>query len=258
MPAPSFRDRFFTQPVARAIMSPLGILLAGAGASVGILVGLPVAGAVALGALAWGGRVAAAVPRPPEADRIDPFSIADPWRGFVQAAQQSRRRFDDAVQRARSGPLRDRLREIGDRLDEGVRECWRIACSGDALTDARKQIDARDVQRQLAQVTSELRGPVSEGSPQAGTIAALEAQLATAQRLEATIVNARDKLRLLDARMDEAVARAIELSVSADEDALDSLSADVDGIVGEMEALRQGIDEADRASDFPGTATGTA
>jgi hypothetical protein len=258
MPAPSLRDRFFTPPVARAIMSPLGILLAGAGASIGILVGLPIAGAAALGALAWGGRVAAAVPRAPEADRIDPFSLSDPWRGFVQAAQQSRGRFDDAVRRARSGPLRDRLKEIGDRLDEGVRECWRIACSGDALTDARKQIDARDVQRQLDQVTGEQRGPVSEGSPQAGTISALEAQLATARRLETTITNARDKLRLLDARMDEAVARAIELSVSADEDALDSLSADVDGIVGDMEALRQGIDEADRASDIPGTATGTA
>jgi hypothetical protein len=258
MPAPSLRDRFFTPPVARAITSPLGIVLAGVGASVGILAGLPIAGVLALGALAWSGRVAAAVPKAKHGERIDPFTLSKPWRDFVQEAQQSRRKFDDAVRRARSGPLRDRLQEIGDRLDDAVQECWRIACSGDALADARKQIDTRTIQRELDQVTGELQGPVAETSPQAGTIAALQAQLATAQRLDDTVIDARNRLRLLDARLDESVARAIELSVSADEDALDSLSADVDGIVGDMEALRQGIDEADAAGQQPGTATGTA
>ena len=263
MAAPSFRDRFLTPPVARAIMSPLGILLAGVGASVGILAGLPVVGAAVIGALAWGGRVAAAVPRAPRTDHIDAFALSDPWRGFVSAAQQSRRRFDSAVARAEAGPLRDRMREIGGRLDDAVRECWRIACAGDSLADARRQIDTRGVQLQLDQVQREITGPVSTESAAAGTVAALQAQLATAARIEGTIGEARDKLRLLDARLDETVARAIELSVSSDESALDSLSADVDGIVGDMEALRQGIDEADAASDratgqLPGTATGTA
>jgi hypothetical protein len=258
MAARSFRDRFFTPPVARAITSPLGIVLAGVGASLGILAGLPLAGAAAVGALAWGGRVAAAIPRDPQPDRIDAFTLAEPWRGFVQTAQQSQRRFREAVARAKAGPLRDRLREIGERLDEAVRECWRIACAGDALSDARKQIDSSAIQRQLDQITGELQGSAADSSPEAGTVAALQAQLASAQRLEATISEARNKLRLLDARLDESVARAVELSVSADEDALDTLSADLGGIVGDMEALRQGIDEADRSSEAPGTATGSA
>jgi hypothetical protein len=152
------------------------------------------------------------------------------------------------------------MREIGARLDDAVQECWRVACAGDALAGARQQIDTRGVQQQLDQVQGEMVGPVSTDSPVAGTVAALQAQLATAARIEKTTVDARDKLRLLDARLDETVARAIELSVSADESALDSLSEDVNGIVGDMEALRQGIDEADAASDraegqLPGTAT---
>ena len=59
----SFRDRFFTPPVARAITSPSGILLAGAGASAAILAGLPIAAIAGLGAAAWAARVAVAVPR---------------------------------------------------------------------------------------------------------------------------------------------------------------------------------------------------
>src|SRR6185503_11886082 len=45
----SFRDRFLTPPVARAITSPTGILLAGAGASAAILVGLPLAAIIGVG-----------------------------------------------------------------------------------------------------------------------------------------------------------------------------------------------------------------
>ena len=44
------------------MMSPLGIVLAGAGAAAGIVVGLPLIAAAGVGALAWGGRVLAAVP----------------------------------------------------------------------------------------------------------------------------------------------------------------------------------------------------
>ena len=63
MPRRSFRDRFFTPPVARAITSPSGILLAGATVSAGILVGLPLAGVLAVGAAAFAARVVGG--RPP-------------------------------------------------------------------------------------------------------------------------------------------------------------------------------------------------
>ena len=52
------------------------------------------------------------------------------------------------------------------------------------------------------------------------------------------------QLRLLNARLDEAVVRTIELSVQADDVAdLGGLGNDVDQMVDEMEALRRAIDE---------------
>jgi hypothetical protein len=238
----SFRDRFLTPPVARAITSPSGILLAGAGASAAILIGLPIAAIVGLGAAAWAARVAVAVPRDStDGQHIDPFALQDPWRGFVRGALSARKKFEEAVTNARRGPLRDRLTEIGGRLDDGVNECWRVARQGQALADARSQLDTSEAQRELA--------TLDQSSPsQSKTAEALHAQIASAQRVESTITDARDRLRLLDARMDEAVARAIELSVRGGDVDLQGLGNDVDGLVGDMEALRQGLEEADRAA----------
>ena len=78
---------------------------------------------------------------------------------------------------------------------------------------------------------------------------ALRAQLASAERMDQTIAETRDSLRLLDARLGEAVARAVELSVEAGDIAeLSGLGDDVDNLVGEMEALRQGLEEVGRSS----------
>src|SRR4051794_13177292 len=119
MPRRSFRDRFFTPPVARAITSPSGILLAGAAASAAILIGVPVAGVIAVGAAAFGARVAVAVPRDRSRPHIDPMAVSDPWRHFVREALDARRRFDGAVRDASAGPLQDRLAEIAARIDDG-------------------------------------------------------------------------------------------------------------------------------------------
>ncbi len=244
-----FRDRFFTPPVARAMTSPGGILLAGAGASVAIVAGAPVAVAAAVGAAAWAVRVAVAVPRNPTRERIDPFSLSEPWRTFVREAQQAKAGFDDAVRGTDAGPLRERLGEIGDRIAEGVDESWRIARAGEALADARARIDVPDISRQLHEIGGQL-GPgraAPPGSATAQTLEALTAQLDTARRMDTVITDTRDRLRLLDARLDEAVTRAIELSVRAQGPAdLGGLSNDVDSLVGEMEALRQALDETDR------------
>ena len=76
----SFRDRFLTPKVAEAMMSPLGIVLFGAAAAGAILIGAPIVAAAGIGAVAWGGRVLAAVPRDPSrGDRIEPSTHKDPW-----------------------------------------------------------------------------------------------------------------------------------------------------------------------------------
>src|SRR3954447_22981199 len=164
MPRRSFRDRFFTPPVARAITSPSGILLAGATASASILIGLPVAAVIAVGAAAFAARVAVAVPRDRNRPHIDPMSVADPWRRFVREALDARRRFDGAVRDANEGPLRDRLAEIAARIDDGLDDCWRVARQGHALSKARKRLDAHEAARDLAQITASSSSPPAKGS----------------------------------------------------------------------------------------------
>jgi hypothetical protein len=246
VPNPALRARLLSPPVARAMTSASGILAAGGGTAVAVVAGLPVLGAVGVGAAAWLGRVALAVPRAKPGERIDPFALQDPWRRFTQQAQQAERRFEDAVRATRRGPLRDRMADLGDRVATGVEECWRIARAGHALSSARSRINPARVRSQLDHVRASTAGDPAPGSAVAGTIEALEAQLRSAERLEALVTDTRDRLRLLDARLDEAVTRAIELSVRSDEpDALRSLTHDVDGVVGEMEALRQALAETD-------------
>jgi len=66
----------------------------------------------------------------------------------------------------------------------------------------------------------------------------------------ATEDDARDRLRLLDARFDELVARAAEVSLGTEDS--DVLGNDVDGLVSELEALRAALEETNSADNgFP-------
>lgn len=251
----SLRDRFFTPPVARAVTSPLGILALGVGASIGILAGGGVLGAAVLGTLAWAGRVVAAIPRAPADARIDPFTLGEPWRGYVMDALQARTRFADSVASAREGPMQDRLREIQSRVDTGVQEVWRIARRGHDLVDARRRVDPEAIRRDIATTKAIAGHAGSSDSTTQQTLESLEAQLATAQRIERVIGDADSRLRLLNARLDEAAARTIELSVQAqDVTELGGLGADVDQMVDEMEALRLAIEETGGGAAVSGTA----
>lgn len=250
----SFRDRFYTPRVARAITSPSAIVATGAGAAAAILVGLGPVGAVLGGAAAWAVRVLAAVPRAPGsgAPPVAPRSLDQPWRGAVEQVQDARHRFDEAVRTLEPGPLRDRLDTVADRLDVAVQEAWRIARAGHVLSGGRRRIDTAAI---TAELDAARRAP--DSPRRADTIAAMEAQLASAERIDRTMADAYDRLRLLDARTDEAVARAVEVSVSqADPDAVDRVDSDVSVIVDDLEALRLAIEETDEPG--PGAVAGGA
>lgn len=233
--------RVRTPPVARAMFSPSATLLAGGGVAAAILGGLPIVAAVGVGALAWLARVAAAVPRTPADQRVNPRAVGEPWRSFVKDALDARARFATACSRAQPGPLRDRLNDLGRRLDDAVQEVWRIARQGDALNGSLQLLDPDGVRRQLA----ELEGQPA-GGPRDQAADALKSELATYQRVTKVAADAVDRLRALNARLDEAVARAVELSIQADDaGAVSGLSSQVDSVVGEMESLRQALEETD-------------
>lgn len=252
----SFRDRFYTPGVARALTSPSGILALGVGAAAGIVVAtlaspaLAVAavGGVVGGALGYGGRVALAVPRNDRGPNIDSAGVKEPWRQPVKDAQGAQKRFREAVASFRPGPLKDELSTVAAQIDEAIAECWRIAKQGQLVADARLRINDREVNWELQQA----RHAVQRSQPseaQARTITALESQLATAARMDALVRDAREQLALLNARLDESVTRAIELSVSNRLDDAERLGTDVGAIVDDLESLRMAIEDVDDAED---------
>ena len=254
MASRSLAQRFFMSDVGDAITAPSTSLGAGVLAAGAILAGAPLLACAAVGVVAYAARVGFAMRTKPKGVRIDPSGLRDPWRRLAGDAVQSRRRFDEAVHAATAGPTRDRLAQIGERLDFAVQEGWRTAQQGNALTAARNRIDTQDSERELADLEQTLGGAAPDpASTTGGTVIALRAELASAARMDKAITETRDKLRLLNARLDETVARAVELSVQADNVSdFGGLGDDVESIVGDMEALRQGLDEVSRIE--PGVA----
>jgi hypothetical protein len=162
------------------------------------------------------------------------------------------------VARARSGPIQERLQEIGRRIGDGVSECWRIAKQGDALDGAIRSLNEQEIYQELLEVQEERRRVHDDESAQsslARTQTAIEAQLASGRRLRTVADDARNRLRLLNAQLDEAVARSLEISLQAgDVTQLGSLTQDVEGVVAELESLRQALEETSDTSGTSATA----
>jgi len=237
-----------TPAVARAMFSPSAILLGGGAASVAILAGLwPLAPVAAL--VGWGAKVAMAVPRKRRQSVINPGRLPDPWKTFVIEAAQAAKRFDEMVRTLPSGPLRTELTEVGQRVSEGVRDCWEIANRGVALDRARTQLGLGQANNEL----DRLRGERALREQQAmdlesidRAISAVQRQLAAGQRVETAAFEARDRLRVLNAQLDEAVAAVVEMSLRPGNDrSAGAIRGQVDGIVDELEALRLALDETD-------------
>ena len=147
--------------------------------------------------------------------RIDPFTLTDPWRSFVQNAVSARARFGRVVDTVAEGPLLDRLKEIENRVDDGVRACWLVAQAG-----YRQHKLVLEVSQSASESVSRMRAKEAE---------------------------TRDRLDALTKHLDEAVARAAELATGQTMAALPAAADDVDNAVSDLEALRQAVAEIDNA-----------
>lgn len=180
----------------------------------------------------------ALTPRP---EPILPYSLREPWREFVLASQTLGQRFTTVARQSQAGPLHDQLVLVGQRIDDGVRRAWEVARKGDAVDQALAALDVPRIQQQADELAAQAATP--EGDR---TVAAMAAQLKTAGRLREVSSSAANRLRLLNAQLGEAVAQAVELSLTGpSDDAISRLSGNVDSAVRELEALRQGLDEAE-------------
>lgn len=239
-PRVRFRDRFFTRKTAEAIMAPLSIVGAGVGVAAAVLAGLPEVAAGAAGLAVYAGAVVAQMPRARvDSQQIDPRLLREPWRRHVAEALDAEQRFADAVAATPPGPLHDRLGDMRLRVSDAVSEAWRIANRGQQLELALGRLDS----------SADLRQRLGASGVGDDVAAALRSQLATYERIEATARDTRDRLRVHEARLDETVARAIEVGLRAgDPIEIGVLDDDVESLVDEMEALRRGLDETQAAA----------
>ncbi len=141
---------------------------------------------------------------------IDPFTLTDPWRSFVASAKSAETRFSRIVESVEDGPLRDRLTDVDERIEQGVSACWRIAQSG----------------YRLHKMVLEVADSGSD----------------SVTRMRAREAETRDKLAALVKSLDEAVARAAELAIGQ-YGGLDAVADDVNTVVSDLEALRQALAE---------------
>jgi hypothetical protein len=253
MMARSSEDRPLPAPVpaaAKAAVSPSALVLAGTGAVAGLVIGLPAAVAVAVGAGLWGVRVglgaavaAARRRRAARPETIDPYAVAEPWRSFVRESLTAQAKFDQAVARSRPGPLRDRMATVSVRIGDGVRECWRVAHLGAALDAALAALNPEAVSESMRRL-QEGRAPATSAAARQDSEAAMAAQLQAGRRVEAAAQRAIDRLRVVTAELNAAVASAVELSLDAtDPQAAGQLAGQVDSVVGELETLRLALEE---------------
>jgi hypothetical protein len=226
----SLRDRFYTPKTAKAILS-WRILLGIGVAAVSMLLGISPAIGIALGVIAYSGSVAVAMPRDTRV-RIDPFTVQEPWRQFVQGAQRSAVNLHQIVEGASAGPVQDRMASIVAKLDHGLDETWQIARRGHDIDQAVHRIDPTALRSKLA--TLQQQGAT-------GAIASVEGQLESVDRLKAQSTRTANTLRLAQTRLDELVARAAEVSVGAGD--TDAYEHDVEDLVVELEGLRQAVQE---------------
>jgi hypothetical protein len=251
-----------------ALLRPAALGGLAVGVAAAGLAGLPALGVGAVAGAGWlaGGAMSAAARRargrsrghghhPAVVPAVNPYAVPQPWRDLLVDVLRSQQKFVETAAAGPPGPLQLRLSLLGERVDAGVHECWLIAQRGAALNQAVARLDPGEIRRRLAIVESQPAG-ASHGE----TVAAVRAQLASVQRIEDLAEETRERLQLLAARLGEAVAEAVELSVIPDPagvPGLDAVAAGMDPVVSELQALRAALADTDRAIDLTQAGPGT-
>ena len=237
------RDRFFTPATAKALLSWRILLGAAVGVAVGLLAG-PAAG-IGAGIVVYVASVFVAMPKQRHSS-IDPFAISEPWRHFVQGTKRAQQSLRSAVGATAEGPLKSRLVDIAGRLEQAVAESWAIAKRGDEIDAAVNRIDPVRLRSQLATLKGGDPSAAAASGDRSAAVASVESQLASADRLKALSATTADRLRLTQARLDELVARAAEVSVGTSD--TDTYEHDVDNLVVELEGLRLAVAETNETT----------
>ena len=153
---------------------------------------------------------------------------------MVEEAVGARSRFRALAEGAAAGPMADRLAVLAASIDQGVLATYRTASRAQAAEDALIEMNPEAVNDQLK--AARRRGADPE-------VELLAAQHSSVNRLMNSVDDAEKQLRMLDLRLDAAVARAAELVLRPSDNAL--VEREIDALVTELDALRQAMDTLD-------------
>ena len=156
------------------------------------------------------------------------------WAPVVADAVEVRRRWYELVAGLREGPVRDRLTELGEKIDAGV---LAVHATASRAADAERIAATLDADK----VTDDYKRAKRDPSVDPALLDALSVRFASVQRVLNALDDVDRQLRLLDARLGAAVARGAEVALTAGEGS-DDLARELDAVVGELGALQQSLD----------------
>ena len=213
--------------LARAAVSPSAIIVTAAGFRIG-LAAQSLTLAIVLGVVAWLGRMVVALRprRRRSASRRRPstrIAVSEPWRQYVRQALGARQRFDQTVSQWPAGPLHDRLLLLQPRIGQATEEVWAVAQQGAALDGTVRGVPTGatrpSMRAAVCRTAAESRpsgsrtrrrtarppwpAPRRPSPPSCGP--------RTARKT--TRAEVLDRLRLLTARLDEAVTQLLALGL---------------------------------------------
>jgi len=168
---------------------------------------------------------------------LDVAAVPPRFRRLVDDAIAAQSRWRSLVSGLRPGPIRDRLELLGEQVGVGVLQIHATAVrvgEMERTVAALDPDDAADAYKRAKRAAADGQDPPE--------LPALEARFTSVQRILNKLDDTEQRLTVLDARLDAAIARGAEVALTASEaDAVD-LGEDLEAVVDELSALRAGLD----------------
>ena len=191
--------------------------------AIGLAAGLSAPFVVLLGAAGYGARVGWAALRRRSAlrkraerrlARIDPWSVPEPWRGYIARALDARKRYHQLASDCPPGTVADYLAGAITKVDGAVEEEWALARSGASMTGRAGRED------QLAQELDRVHVAMSRAAgadrmPLESREAALASELRSLRQSEAVGAQLSARLAELSAQLEGVVASSGQLVAGA-------------------------------------------
>ena len=249
----------------RAAASPGALVLAGAGAAIGVLVFHTWFVALILAFAGWSARVTAAAlarrrqleaarPRPAA---IDPWSVPEPWRPLLQQVANSQQRFDQVVADWPPGPMKDRLRYLQPQVWSDVGALAAMARRGAVMSGwtavppvGRPSVES--LSEELRRVAAERGARGSQANSDLDRREeALASQLRALRHSEQSAAELLDRMRSAAAQLEQTVTDLLALGGEAV--GVNTVSGSLEQLSEEVSALRSALAETSGTPPEPMT-----